>query len=177
MNEQELRNQQAEIANVCIVNALRLPDKLKSNIAEKILQHVCHSDKFKKRISQRMLIKTLADPESYRKFKEELNNPAPMTRPELIQFMQTHPLITASRLAEAVGVSRQMMSQILAEKKNLTPELGEKIRKVLKRYDGLNQIEAQETVNTLNALFTPTRTDGGNLIKAKNQIKLSDEAS
>jgi hypothetical protein len=31
--------------------------------------------------------------------------------------------------------------------------------------------------NTPSTTFTPTRTDGGNLIKAKNPIKLSDDAS
>jgi antitoxin component HigA of HigAB toxin-antitoxin module len=181
MNEQELRNQQAEIANVCIVNALRLPDKLKSNIAEKILQHVCYSDKFKKRILQRMLITTLADPESYRKFKEELNNPTPMTRPELIQFMQAHPLITASRLAEAVGVSRQMMSQILACKKNLTPELGRKCGEVLRGYGWSAPIPRSKIWDLVDKAnphlrFDTTQTDGGNLLKAKTPIKLSDDA-
>jgi hypothetical protein len=31
--------------------------------------------------------------------------------------------------------------------------------------------------NTSSHTFTPTRTDGGNLLKAKTPIKLSDDAS
>ena len=95
-------------------------------------------------------------------------NPTPMTRPELIQFMQAHPLITASRLAEAVGVSRQMMSQILAEKKNLTPELGDKIRAELMRYDGTGELMTQdEWIDQIDRFrfddpIQPIDNDGGN---------------
>jgi DNA-binding XRE family transcriptional regulator len=95
-------------------------------------------------------------------------NPTPMTRTELIQFMQAHPLITASRLAEAVGVSRQMMSQILAEKKNLTLELGKKIRVELMRYDGNGQLMTQdEWIDQIDRFrfdepIQPIDNDGGN---------------
>jgi hypothetical protein len=61
-----------------------------------------------------------------------------------------------------------MMSQILAEKKNLTTELGKKIRVELMRYDGTGQLMTQdEWIDQIDRFrfddpIQPIDNDGGN---------------
>ncbi len=64
-----------------------------------------------------------------------------MTRPQLLAFLESHPLINKAKLAGLCGVSRSMLSQVITGDRPMPQRLGEKIRVELMRYDGTGHLD------------------------------------